>query len=203
MRRLIAEKVAFAALALAFVLTLNFFLFRALGDPRTDLLRVPHMPAAERTHLIHERGLDGSLLHQYGIYVRNTLSGQLETSYHTGRPVSHMIADALPNTLILALPATLLAALLAAWIGVLSARRRGSAADGVLTGASLTLYSMPEQFLAIAAVLVFSIWLRPSPVSSPRSPAPRQPGSATSGTSPSTPFCPCSRSPPASSPAGA
>jgi peptide/nickel transport system permease protein len=178
MRRLVAEKVAFAALALAFVLTLNFFLFRALGDPRTDLLRVPHMPAAARTHLIHERGLDGSLLHQYGIYVRNTLSGELETSYHTGRPVSHMIADALPNTLILALPATLLAALLAAWMGVLSARRRGTAADGVLTGASLTLYSMPEQFLAIAAVLVFSIWLKAFP-----SQLSEEPGSTATGLS--------------------
>ena len=55
------------------MLTLNFFLFRAVGDPRNDLLRVPHMSAAERAHLIDERGLDRSLLDQYGIYVRNTL----------------------------------------------------------------------------------------------------------------------------------
>ena len=38
-----------------------------------------------------------------------------------------MIGEALPNTLILALPATLLAALLGTWIGIVSARRRGSA----------------------------------------------------------------------------
>ena len=163
MRRLIAEKVALALVTLAFVLTFNFFLFRAVGDPRNDLLRVPHMSAAERAHLIHERGLDRSLLDQYGIYVRNTLSGQLETSYHAGRPVTDVIGEALPNTLILALPATLLAALLGTWIGILSARRRGSAADSALTGASLTLFSMPEQFLAIAVVLVFSIWLKAFP----------------------------------------
>jgi peptide/nickel transport system permease protein len=178
MKRLFAEKIALALLALALVLTFNFFLFRALGDPRTDLLRVPHTSSAERAHLIHERGLDRSLLDQYGIYVRNTLSGQLETSYHAGRPVSDVIADALPNTLILALPATLLAALLGTWIGVLSARRRGSAADGVLTGASLTLYAMPEQFLAIAAVLVFSIWLKAFP-----SQLSEEPGSTATGLS--------------------
>ena len=124
MRRLIAEKIGLALVMLAFVLTFNFFLFRALGDPRNDLLRVPHMPAAERAHLIHERGLDRSLLDQYGIYVRNTLSGQLETSYHAGRPVTDVIGDALPNTLILALPATLLAALL----GTLDRHRLGAAA---------------------------------------------------------------------------
>jgi peptide/nickel transport system permease protein len=163
MKRLIAERVALALITLAFVLTLNFFLFRAVGDPRDDLLRVPHMSAVQRAHLIEARGLDRSLLDQYGIYVRDTLSGQLETSYHAGRPVTDIIADALPNTLILALPATLLAALLGAWMGIISARRRGSATDGALTGGALTLYSMPAQFLAIAAVLVFSIWLKAFP----------------------------------------
>ncbi|MEA2395981.1 MAG: peptide/nickel transport system permease protein, partial [Solirubrobacteraceae bacterium] len=163
MRRLIAQKVGLALVMLAFVLTLSFFLFRAVGDPRKDLLRVPGASATERAHLIHERGLDRSLLAQYGIYVRNTLSGQLETSYHAGRPVTGVIGDALPNTLILALPAMLLAALLGTWIGIISARRRGSATDGALTSTSLTLYSMPPQFLAIAVVLVFSIWLKAFP----------------------------------------
>ena len=159
MIRLIGGKVALALVTLAFVLAFNFFLFRAVGDPKNDLLRVPHTTATERAHLIHARGLDRSELDQFGIYVRNTLSGQLETSYHTGRPVTDMIGEALPNTLILALPATILAALLGTWIGIVSARRRGSKADGALTGGALTLYSMPEQFLAIAVVLVFSIWL--------------------------------------------
>jgi peptide/nickel transport system permease protein len=163
MRRLIAQKVALALVMLALVLTLDFFLFHAFGDPRRDLLRAPHTSAPQRAHLIHQRGLDGSLLDQYGIYVRNTLSGQLETSYQAGRPVTNVIGDALPNTLILALPATLLAALLGTWLGVLWARRRGSPADSALTGASLTFISMPVQFLAIAAVLVFSIWLEAFP----------------------------------------
>ena len=127
MIELIAGKVALALITLAFVLTFNFFLFRAVGDPRNDLLRVPHMSEVQREHLIHARGLDRSLLDQYGIYVRNTLSGQLETSYHSGRPVTDVIGGALPNTLILAIPATILAALLGTWIGIVTARRRGSA----------------------------------------------------------------------------
>jgi peptide/nickel transport system permease protein len=163
MSRVIAGKLALALITLAFVLTFNFFLFRAVGDPRDDLLRVPRMTEVQRAHLIEERGLDRSLLEQYGIYVRNTLSGQLETSYHSNRPVTDVIGEALPNTLILALPATLLAALLGTWMGIVSARRRGKAADGALTGGALTFYSMPEQFLAIAVVLVFSIWLRAFP----------------------------------------
>ena len=163
MRRVIAGKLALALITLAFVLTFNFFLFRAVGDPRDDLLRVPRMTEVQRAHLIEERGLDRSLLDQYGIYVRNTLSGELEVSYHSNRPVTDVIGEALPNTLILALPATLLAALLGTWMGIVSARRRGTATDGALTGGALTFYSMPEQFLAIAVVLVFSIWLKAFP----------------------------------------
>ena len=41
MSRIIAGKLALALVTLAFVLTFNFFLFRAIGDPRDDLLRVP------------------------------------------------------------------------------------------------------------------------------------------------------------------
>jgi peptide/nickel transport system permease protein len=161
--RLVGQKVVLALLTLALVLTFNFFLFRAVGDPKADLLRVPRMTEVQRAHLVHARGLDRSELDQFAIYVRNTLTGQLETSYQSGRPVTDMLGDALPNTLILALPATLLAALLGTWMGVISARKRGRAADSVLTGGSLALYSMPEQFLAIAVVLVFSIWLKAFP----------------------------------------
>ena len=78
MIRLIAGKIGLALITLAFVLTFNFFLFRAVGDPKNDLLRVPHMSQVQREHLIHARGLDRSLLDQYGIYVRNTLTGQLD-----------------------------------------------------------------------------------------------------------------------------
>jgi peptide/nickel transport system permease protein len=163
MKRLVAQKLALALLALAFVLTLNFFLFRAFGDPRDDLLRAPRLTPVERAHLIHERGLDSSLLDQYGIYLRNTLSGELETSYRSNRPVTDVIADALPNTLILTVPATLLAALLGTWMGIVSARRRGSRTDRALTGGALTFYAMPGQFLAIVFVLVFSIWLQAFP----------------------------------------
>jgi peptide/nickel transport system permease protein len=163
MTRLIAGRVALALLMLGFLLTITFFLTRAFGDPRSELLRTPHMSAAERAHLIEERGLDRSLLDQYGIYVRDTLSGQLERSDNTGRPVTDVIGDALPSTLILALPATLLAALLGTWIGIVSARRRNGAVDSALTGGALTLSAMPAAFLAMAVVLVFSIWLNAFP----------------------------------------
>jgi len=52
MSRVIAGKLALALITLAFVLAFNFFLFRAIGDPKEDLLRVPRMTAVQRAHLI-------------------------------------------------------------------------------------------------------------------------------------------------------
>lgn len=178
MTRLIAGKVLLALAVLLFVLTVDFVLFRAVGDPRKDLADGPRLSAVARTHLIHERGLDRSLADQYGIFLRNTLDGQLETSYRTGRPVTDVIRAAVPETLILVLPATLLAALLGAWIGSVSARRRGGTADSALTGGALTLSSVPQAFLAMAVVLVFSIWLDAFP-----SQLSEEPGAGTRGMS--------------------
>ena len=176
------------------MLTFKFFLVRALGDPRDDLLRVPHMSAAQRAHLIHARGLDRSLLDQYGIYIRNTLSGELETSYHSSRPVTDVIGDALPDTLILALPATLLAALLGTWIGIVSARRRGGAADGALTASGADVLrdagAVPRD-RGRARVLDLAEGLPEPALRGARHDRDR--ALATSGTSRSTPSCPCSR----------
>ena len=66
---------------LAFVLTFNFFLFRAAGDPHRTSCATRSMTRGASSSLIEERGLDESLLEQFRIYVRNTLTGELETSY--------------------------------------------------------------------------------------------------------------------------
>ena len=64
---------------LVFVLIFNFFLFRAVGDPKKDLIRSRLSPAA-REAVIRERGLDKDKLTQFRIYIEQTLQGDLGTS---------------------------------------------------------------------------------------------------------------------------
>src|SRR4051812_19549796 len=99
--RHVAARVLVALGTLAFVLIFNFFLFRAAGDPKRDLLRNPHLTKDSVERLIHDRGLDRSEFVQFRIYVKNTLTGQLETSYSSNRPVFDELKDALPNTILL------------------------------------------------------------------------------------------------------
>jgi len=85
---------------LVFVLIFNFFLFRAVGDPKKDLIRSRLSPAA-RQAVIRERGLDKDKLTQFRIYIRQTLSGDLGTSTNSRKAVWDELMAALPNTLIL------------------------------------------------------------------------------------------------------
>jgi peptide/nickel transport system permease protein len=157
--RHVAVKVAFALGTLFFVLTFNFFLFRVAGDPAKDLLRNPKITPQAREQLIKERGLDKDLFTQFRIYLGNTLTGELETSYATNRPVASELADAIPNTIILVGSATVLSALLGSWLGIVAASRRGKLLDTTVTQGSLVLYSMPEFWLGMTLIWLFAVVL--------------------------------------------
>jgi peptide/nickel transport system permease protein len=157
--RFVVGKVLLALGTLVFVLVFNFFLFRAAGDPKTDLLRNPRLSGQAVENLIEERGLNESVWTQFRIYVQNTFTGELETSYSTNRPVSEELIEALPNTLLLVGTATILAALIGSWLGVVAASRRGSGRDTGITQGSLLLYSMPEFWLGMILIWLFAVTL--------------------------------------------
>jgi peptide/nickel transport system permease protein len=155
--RFVVGKVLLAIGTLLFVLVFNFFLFRAAGDPKTDLLRNPRLSGEAVENLIEERGLNESTWTQFRIYVENTFTGELETSYSTNRPVSEELLEALPNTLLLVGTATILAAIIGSWLGVVAAARRGSGRDTGITQGSLLLYSMPEFWLGMILIWLFAV----------------------------------------------
>lgn len=176
--RSIAVKGGVAIITLIFVLVFNFFLFRIAGDPRKDLLRNPKISPDAREALIEERGLNEDLFTQFRIYVVNTLTGELEVSYATNRPVLTEILEALPNTIFLVGTATILSALIGSWLGVVAASRRGSAVDTGITQGSLILYSMPEFWLGMMLIWLFAVTLGTFP-----SGLKTQPGAELSGLS--------------------
>ncbi len=161
---------------LVFVLVFNFFLFRAVGDPKKDLIRSRLSPAA-REAVIRERGLDKDKLTQFRIYVEQTLRGDLGTSNNSRKPVLDELIGALPNTLLLVGIATVLSAFLGSWMGVVAASRRGSTTDTLLTQGSLVLWSMPFFFIGIVAIWLFAVKVQIFPTGLKSTP-----GGPTSGT---------------------
>src|SRR5918997_4660565 len=99
--RWLAGKVATACLTLIFVLVVNFFLFRVMGDPTTQLARLPRASPEEIQQLRAAYGLDKPLLGQFADYASDTVRGDLGISQKTRREVWTEIGEALPWTLLL------------------------------------------------------------------------------------------------------
>jgi peptide/nickel transport system permease protein len=157
--RSILVKILFALGTLIFVLIFNFFLFRIAGDPVRDLNRNPRLTPEAREEIIEERGLDKSLSTQLRLYLGDTLTADLGTSYETNQPVATELWRALPNTIILVGSATVISALLGSWLGVIAASRRGRALDTTITQGSLVLYAAPEFFLGMTMIWLFAVQL--------------------------------------------
>jgi peptide/nickel transport system permease protein len=156
-RSYLLRKVAGALATLTFVLAFNFVLFRAIGDPVRLLTRSStHLDEAEQQRLKEEFGLDKGLAQQFLSYVPDTLTGNLGTSFISGRPVTEIVGGRIANTVLLVGLSTLFSVLLGLLAGIRGAWTRGSRFDqGSLFG-SLVLYSMPEGWLGMLLLVAFS-----------------------------------------------
>ncbi len=157
--RWLAGKVAAALLTLAFVIVFNFFLFRIMGDPTTQLARLPGSSPQQIEKLKADYGLDRPLSGQFVDYVGDTLTLDLGISQRSREPVWDEIKDAIPWTLLLVGVGTLAATLLGSWLGVVAATRRGKRTDDGLLSFSLFTYAAPEYWIGIILILVFAVWI--------------------------------------------
>ncbi|WP_341720974.1 ABC transporter permease [Micromonospora sp. FIMYZ51] len=110
-------------------------------------------------------GLDQPLVAQYFDYLRRALTGDLGVSFRSGRPVTAIVLERLPATLSLAVTAVLFAMLIAFPLGILSAIRSGSLIDHAARVFSQFGVSVPDFWMGIMGILLFSGvlgWLPPS-----------------------------------------
>jgi peptide/nickel transport system permease protein len=142
---------------LIFVLVFNFFLFRVMGDPTTQLVRLPRATPEEIQELRSFYGLDKPLPAQFADYAGDTARLDLGISQQTRQDVWHEIGDALPWTLLLVGTGTLLATVIGTWLGIVAATRRGSRTDDALLGFSLFTYAAPEYWIGLILILVFAV----------------------------------------------
>jgi peptide/nickel transport system permease protein len=116
--------------------------------------------------LRHELWLDRSIPEQYIHWVeRAVLHGDLGRSVSSNQPVLHTLIERLPVTLELAVLATLLAVLVGVPLGVFAALRRNTKADLLLSGVGVAGLAIPNFWLAILMLLLFSVELNWLPAS--------------------------------------
>jgi peptide/nickel transport system permease protein len=147
-----------AAATLAAAIVVLFFLMRlAPGDPLAQLAGERQMSLQEVQVLRARYGLDQPLTSQFSAFVRGVLRGDLGTSISQRRPVTDILAERLPATLLLGGTVLVLNFTIGIWLGVLQARRKGSRADRWLSTLSLTGYATPSFWLGLILVWLAAV----------------------------------------------
>ena len=134
------------------------------GDPVAQALG-EGASATDLTALRHSYGLDQPLATQYANYWRGILHGDLGTSIRSRQPVTKLIAQRYPYTLLLSVVSMALALALAIPAGVTSALHRGKPLDRTLGVLSLVGLSFPNFALGPILIILCSIELGWFPVS--------------------------------------
>ena len=138
------------------------------GDPIDNLIQIGATPA-QRAALVAKNGLDQPLLVQYGVWLRNLLSGDLGNAIIMRRPVASLIAENLPHSLRLGGLAFLFSTIVGIATGALAATFKDSWIDRAVTTLILLGSTVPSFWLGLLLILLFAVQLEWFPVSGARS----------------------------------
>lgn len=150
MRAWLVRRLLHSALTLVLAGVLVFVLMRlAPGDPLATLTGERPVPPAQVAALRARYGVDQPVATQLAAFVRGLVHGDLGTSIQYGRPVTRLIAERLPASLLLGGVVLLVDFTLGLWLGVRQARRAGGAFDHVAGVTSLAAYALPSFWLGL------------------------------------------------------
>jgi len=145
---------------LVMVALITFFLLRLIpGDPAAAIAgtdATPDQIAAIREML----NLDRPLLDQLLAWGSSILRGDFGVSITQSRPVLDVILERLPVTISLGLYSLIIAIPLGILFGVIAALKRGTTVDASVTTVALLGLSLPNFWVGLMGVLVFSVHLK-------------------------------------------
>ena len=164
MFRRVARRTGESAVAFIGLVLAVFFLSRLTGDPAS--LYLPINASQElRDRFSEQQGFGDPLWQQFGSFVAGVLHLDFGTSLAQNRPAMDLVVESFPWTLGLAALSMPIAISVALLLGALAASRPGSLIDRLTTNTSLLAASVPDFWLALMGILLFSVVLGVLPVS--------------------------------------
>jgi peptide/nickel transport system permease protein len=156
--------------ALAALIVLVFFMARLTGSP-ADLFLPIDATLEARAEFAARHGLDRPVLEQFGSFLAGLAQLDLGQSIRKARPALEVVLEAMPVTLALAAVTMTLAIVGSILVGSFAAWHPGGVFDRVTSLGSLIGASTPDFWLAISAILLFSVTLGWLPTSGMGGPA--------------------------------
>ncbi|WP_438348142.1 ABC transporter permease [Paenibacillus sp. FA6] len=164
MKKYIVKSLLQVIPVLLIVSLIVFILVRVTGDPVA--LMLPETATAEdRAVLTKALGLDQPLYIQYVKFLGSAVQGDFGTSFRYNESALPLVLERLPASFELAVAAMLFAIIIAIPLGVISAVKRNTFIDLIISSISVVGKAMPNFWMGIMLILLFSVILGIFPVS--------------------------------------
>ncbi len=162
MKRYIVRRL-FLSIVVVWIVSVLIFLAARIGPDPVYMIASPGASEAELQSIRQRFGLDQSLPVQYLNFITRALQGDFGESIYYGLPVSKIVVARLPASLMLVGAAKFISLFIGLAAGLLAARRRGAWLDNVVKWFSLLGLSMPNFWIAMLLMLIFSVKLKVLP----------------------------------------
>lgn len=165
MKKYILKKVLVSIPIILGMSLITFLLLNVVpGDPVTLMMR-EHISPDVVARVRSQMHLNDPVYIRFFRFIADALQGNLGISYKLNRPVSELLYEAFPNTLILAISAAIVSWIIGIPAGILSAVKKYSFVDNFFMGFSLLGVSMPVFWSGLIFQYIFSLKLGVLPVS--------------------------------------
>ena len=158
----VGKRIMMGIIVLFIVSFLSFFIVQAApGDPAAAFYggNAQTLTMAEKERITTAYALDRPITHQYVAWLKETVKGNLGTSYKEGRAVSDILLERLPNTLLLFSVTLFFIVIGSVWLGTVAGMKAGSIWDKGLSVFSIATSSIPAFWLGILFIYFFSVSL--------------------------------------------
>ena len=155
--RYITRRFLLAVGALVVIVTATFVLVRVAPGGSVEAMAGEGASQAQLDEMTARFRLDEPLPDQFASYLSHLLRGDLGNSYVYNRPVSGLIGERLPATLLLTGTSFAVGAFAGVGLGALAARRSSGLVDTGVRAATLIIYGVPVFWLAQLGVMLFAL----------------------------------------------
>ena len=131
----------------------------APGDPLGEFASNPAITAEVRENIRKSLGLDRPAYIRYFKWFGSFIRGDMGYSFNSRSPVAELLWQRLPTTLLVVGLAYIFGLLIAFPLGIISAIKRYSITDQIITTIAFLGFSIPPFFTGLLFIIIFSVWL--------------------------------------------
>ena len=166
MQRFLVRRVIITFITLLAVSLIIFIMARASGDPRTLMLSELSTGDVDQWEELGEKlGLNKPYYQQYGIFLKDMLTGNFGKSIKENREAADIIWERLIATFQLGMAAFAFSLIVGIPLGILSSVNRGGILDNIGKAVALIGQSAPPFWIGIMLIFFFAVqlgWVPPS-----------------------------------------